>query len=275
MSIAPMDDGLVLPDVGPWSKRKYHFLSRYMAAFTVAMRKKWPELHYIDLFAGAGFARIRETSEIVLGSPMLAAATPVPFTQIHVCERDAENVKALTARIGRAQLLNPPRVVAGDANAVIDKLLAKVPRQGALCLTFADPFGLHLDFSTVESVAKLNGDLILLFADNMDALRNWAAYYRSNPQSTLDRFMGESGWRDLLESSAPEQAAERLRNRYEVRLRDRCGYQYFAYQRVQNSRDRDIYTLVYATKAKAGITIWNNVAGIDETGQRSFVFPEA
>ncbi|MBX3388345.1 MAG: three-Cys-motif partner protein TcmP [Phycisphaeraceae bacterium] len=274
MPIVAADDGLALPEVGPWSKRKYHFLSRYISAFTVAMRNKWPELHYIDLFAGAGFARIRDTSEIVLGSPMLAAATLTPFTRIHVCERDAANLKALKTRLGRAQLTNPARIVPGDANAVIHDLVAQVPQQGALCLTFADPFGLHLDFATVEVIANLNGDLVLLFADNMDALRNWAAYYKSNPQSNLDRFMGEGGWRDLLEKSPSDQAADKLKKRYEQQLRARCGYKHFAYQRVRNSHDRDIYTLVYATKHKIGITIWNKVSGIDEKGQRSFIFPE-
>lgn len=274
MANAPTEDGLAIPSVGPWSKRKYHFLSRYLSAFTMAMRNKWPELHYVDLFAGAGLARIRDTNELVFGSPILAATTPVPFTQIHACDRDIENVKALQARLSRLSLPNPPRVIHGDANEKIVDLLARIPHRGALCMSFADPFGLHLDFSTVEAVSKLNGDLVLLFADNMDALRNWAAYYKSNPQSTLDRFMGEPGWRDLLETVGADQAASRLRKRYEDRLRERCRYSFFAYQRVQNSRDRDIYTLVYATKAKAGIKIWNNVAGIDEQGQRSFVFNE-
>lgn len=274
MVIEPTDDGLAIPTVGSWSKRKYYFLRRYLAAFTNAMRNKWPELHYLDLFAGAGFARIRDTNEIVFGSPILAATTPVPFTQIHVCDQDAHNVKALTDRLSRVSLPSRPRILQGDANTKIKELVAAIPARGALCITFADPFGLHLDFETVEAVSKLNGDIVLLFADNMDALRNWSAYYRANPDSTLDRFMGEPGWRGLLESTSSELAASKLRKRYEDRLRERCGYSFFAYQRVQNSRDRDIYTLVYATKAKAGIRIWNNVSGVDEQGQRSFVFDE-
>lgn len=193
MSISPADDGLAIPEVGAWSKRKYHFLGRYLSAFTVAMRPHWSQLHYIDLFAGAGFARVRGTGELVLGSPLLAATTATPFTQLHLCDRDPKNTSALAARLAKLDFATSPRILTGDANEMVDELLEPIPRRDALCMSFADPFGLHLDFAAVERIATLKGDLVLLFADNMDALRNWAAYYKANPASSLDRFMGEPG----------------------------------------------------------------------------------
>lgn len=55
-STSPTDDGLEISTVGEWSRDKHHFLSRYIDAFTNAMKKKgWSGLHYIDLFAGAGW----------------------------------------------------------------------------------------------------------------------------------------------------------------------------------------------------------------------------
>ncbi len=272
MSESPADDRLKMPIVGPWSKRKYHFLGRYLDAFTVAMRGKWKELHYIDLFAGAGLARIRNTDEIVRGSPLIAANLKVPFTQVHLCDADPENVAALQSRIKNFAFAKPPRIVCGDANAIVSEVLRAVPRRDALCMTFADPFGLHLDFETVEAVAQLQSDLVILFADNMDALRNWASYYLANPNSTLDRFMGEPGWRQILQGSPADRGAERLRARYHEKLRA-LDYAHFADLKVQNSQDRDIYTLLYASKAKAGIRIWNNVSQIDEGGQRFLQFP--
>lgn len=56
----PDDDGLIIPEVGEWSRDKHHFLRRYIHAFTTAMKDKgWSGLHYIDLFAGAGMERIK------------------------------------------------------------------------------------------------------------------------------------------------------------------------------------------------------------------------
>jgi three-Cys-motif partner protein len=268
---APTDDGLAIPGVGPWARRKYHFLTRYLDAFTVAMRSKWPELHYVDLFSGSGIARIKSTNELVFGSPLLAARLATPFTQLHVCDADPANVSALRHRLAAYSFAKPPEIVLGDANVMIESVLSSVPPRGCLCMTFADPFGLHLDFETVRAIASRRSDLVVLIADNMDALRNWAAYYENDPQSNLDRFMGEPGWRELLKGSPTEHQAVRLRKRYRERLAT-LGYAHFAEVRVQNSQDRDIYTLLYASKSAVGAHLWNRIAQIDESGQRSLPF---
>lgn len=79
-SIEPCDDGLFIGEVGPWAKDKYYFLDRYLRAFTIAMRQKWVgKLHYVDLFAGPGFHRIRNTDTVIAGSPVIAANVPYPF----------------------------------------------------------------------------------------------------------------------------------------------------------------------------------------------------
>jgi three-Cys-motif partner protein len=75
----PQDDGLYIPEVGEWSSDKHYYLMRYMDAFTTSMRDKWHGLHYIDLFAGAGIERLRESKALEWGSPMLAAQTRGPW----------------------------------------------------------------------------------------------------------------------------------------------------------------------------------------------------
>ncbi len=230
------------------------------------MKDKWGQLHYIDLFSGAGLARIRGSNEIVQGSSLIAASVKFPFIKLHLCDQDEQNCEALRSRLA-AQIKNTKaRVIQGDANLVIDELLGGVPDRNALCMTFADPFGLHLDFTTVQKIAARKTDLVLLFADSTDALRNWAAYYYNNPQSNLDRFMGEPNWRALLAAS-PTDGAARLRARYRERLKS-LGFSHFAEEPVENQKDRQIYTLLYATKNAAGIRIWKGISTVDEQGQR-------
>lgn len=268
MGITPEHDGLIAPEVGQWSKRKYHFLSRYLDLFSTGMKYKWPERHYIDLFAGAGMVTLRGTRELAFGSTMIAATVRDPFTHIHACELDGAKSAALDLRLRRLSLPNPPHVLRGDANKRIRELLAPIPRRGALCITFADPYGLHLDFATVEQVAGLQSDLIVLLADNMDAVRNWAAYYFNNADSSLDRFMGEGGWREELTKLATDRQAAAIRTRYEQKLGE-LGYQFFEHQRVWNQRGRDIYTLLYASRSSVGLKFWREASKVDEGGQRS------
>lgn len=230
------------------------------------MKKKWPERHFIDLFAGAGFARIRGTGEVVAGSPVIAANVPDAFSALHLCEQDDARFEALAHRVNADTAKTKVNHVRGDANAVVAQIVCGIPSR-ALCITFADPFGLHLDWETISAIAKLKTDLIVLFADNMDALRNWAAYYDKNPDSNLDRFMGEPGWRNLLESTPRENQADRLRARYLERLKS-VGFVFSDTERVANDQDHDIYSLVYVSGNERGLDFWNKARRIEESGQR-------
>jgi three-Cys-motif partner protein len=261
------NDGLYMSEVGRWSKRKYHFLSNYLNMFSTGMKNKWPQRHYVDLFSGAGLARLRDQGEIVVGSPLIAARVRDPFTKLHLCEADPKKFEALKQRISREPLATPPQLVHGDANRCIDEIVADIPPAGALTLVFADPYGLHFDFDTVRKLADRKCDLIVLLADNMDALRNWSAYYQHDPNSNLDRFMGEPGWRDVLKESPSERLAQNLRDRYCDRLRSQ-GFQFFGWERVVNDRNRDIYTLLFASSNKRGLDFWGKASATDEGGQR-------
>jgi len=72
----PFDDGHAVQCVGEWVPNKHHYLSRYIEATWAARAKYLPPkgtggAAYIDLFAGPGCARIRDTGEIIDGSPLI------------------------------------------------------------------------------------------------------------------------------------------------------------------------------------------------------------
>ena len=55
----------ITPDIGSWGEEKYRHVALYSSLFVKSMRNKWDCLVYIDLFPGAGRARIRSTARIV------------------------------------------------------------------------------------------------------------------------------------------------------------------------------------------------------------------
>jgi three-Cys-motif partner protein len=120
----PVDDGQYILTVGQWSSDKHYYLSRYVDAFTKSMREKWGGLHYIDLFAGAGIERLRESKVLEWGSPMLAARTRFPFSQLHLCEKSRVKHKALTTRI--SQVRPDSQILHGDANECIDEIIREM-----------------------------------------------------------------------------------------------------------------------------------------------------
>lgn len=270
-STLAVDDGLELPEVGRWAKRKYHFFARYLQIFSTGMKNRYPQRHFIDLFAGAGKAKLRNTGEIVLTSSLLAATVPDPFTRIHLCELNTSRFNALNARIDRlgfekAQLVN------ADANQAIGTIISDIPRGNCLSLAFIDPFGLHFDFETARALSDCGRmDLIVLLADNMDAMRNWSAYYKDNPDSNLDRFMGEGGWRERFNRANSDRFAEEFRLHYCERL-SLLGYTQFDWKRVSNDRKTELYTLLFASKHARGAEFWKKISTVDEGGQRSLDF---
>lgn len=155
----------------------------------------------------------------------------------------------------------------GDANTQVDNILTRVPLRKTLCMAFVDPFGLHFDFETARKLAQRKTDLIILLADRMDALRNWRTYYLSNPESTFDRFMGESGWREDFLNANSDQFVERLQRRYQAQLQS-LGYIYFDYVRIANHLGVGLYKLLFASKNPKGLDFWQKAKSVDEQGQR-------
>lgn len=237
----PKDDGLFIPEVGEWSQDKHYFLLRYIDIFTTSMKDKWGALHYIDLFAGAGIERIRNSQKLEWGSPMIAAHARYKFAQLHLCEKKPEKHEALRKRV--ISKCPNAQIIHGDANEKINEIINNIPAQGALSLAFLDPYGLHLDFETLRILAERKADLIIFFADRIDAIRNWEHCYLDDPESNLDRFLGpNSNWGKLLNETPRDRHAEVLREFYVRQLQEKLGYTEFAYERISNIKE-DRYTL--------------------------------
>lgn len=268
---APEDDGLLIPDVKPWSFDKHHFLMRYIDAFTNAMKKKgWTGLHYIDLFAGAGIENV-EGRGLEWGSPLIAAHTRYPFTQLHLVEKRRQKFDALATRIEKIDLPDTPQMICGDANQIVNEVSQSIPR-GSLSLAFLDPYGLHLDFQTVRVLAGDNRrriDLIIFFPDRLDALRNWNAYYKGKPDSNLTRVLGTDSWELELNNSAPDRWADVLTKIYERQIRT-LGFEHFDYERINDTEGRPLYRLIFCCKHRAGGDIWRKISLRKPDRQDSF-----
>lgn len=267
----PEDDGLYIQPVKEWSRHKHHFLRRYIDAFATAMRdKSWASLHYIDLFAGAGIERLRESGTLAWGSPLIAAQAKHAFHALHACEKNWRKWKALRTRLERFQARCEVECLRGDANVLVHQVVQSVP-QGSLSLAFLDPTGLHLDYDTLRALGDRRADLLIFFPDRLDVLRNWRAYYFDNPRSNLDRVLGPgSAWRKIGANHARSRWAEAFRDLYITQIR-KLGYTEFDFERIPTS-GRPMYWLIFCSKSPAGTKIWRGIARRKPDGQGRFDF---
>ena len=234
------------------------------------MKDKWDELHYIDLFAGAGIEKIRRNfrHKLAWGSPLIAAGANYPFTRLHLVEKDSERYKALCKRTGLFPQPQPPQIIQGDANICVDEVIDNIPGGRVLNLAFLDPYGLHLDFETIRKLSRRRTDLIIFFPDHLDALRNWNIY-RENPDSKLDRVLGTSQWREVFQNPRSDKWVEQLRKLYENQLR-KLGYKFFEHERIHRAGKHFLYILIFCSKHDTGISLWQKVSETKPGGQRTF-----
>jgi len=265
----PGDDGLPVQCVGPWSRDKHDILRLYIEATRAARAKYLPPnpggAAFIDLFAGPGRARVRGTREMLDGSPLIALDhEESPFSHVVLCDIDAENRNALARR---TETRGPGRtiVVPGDANAVIEKVIAQLPAHG-LNLALIDPFSLGtLHFDTVAKLASFKRmDLIVFFP--VWEIRRFSDVHRTRYAALLSRALGTDEWERVLKRPGD---VPQLIPLFHRQLETRFGYTstntYSA--PVLGHNRAALYHLVFASKHSRGDRIWESVTRRSPSGQ--------
>ena len=138
------DDGQPAREVGAWVEEKYRRVGRYCEMFSTGMKARWEARVYIDLYAGAGYSRIRGTQRLLLGSPLISLSVPDRFDRYIFCESDQDALSALKARVGRISPEADVRFVPGDVNENVQLILEEIPQHRpdyrVLSFCFVDPF---------------------------------------------------------------------------------------------------------------------------------------
>jgi three-Cys-motif partner protein len=269
------EDNLPTREVGTWSEDKLYFWHRYIQITSTAMVGKpaWPGgVVYVDLFAGPGICTVKGSGKRLPGSPLIAAHAAKPLTRIVACELDPTLAAACRIRLSESPAKDRALVLDGDCNSQLREIVRQIPR-GALTLAFIDPESLHIRFDTVAKLAAVGAvDLLVLFADAFDVVRNVDEYYVKNPASRLDQFLGlDSGWRQDW-ASLHDRTAAKTRDLflgvYQRQLRT-LGYDHFGEQRIEGPAG-PLYRLVYASKNSRGLDFWNKAQSKERDGQGRF-----
>lgn len=195
------EDGLPAPEVGPWAETKHNVVSYYARLFSTGMKRKWKKRIYVELYAGAGYSKIRDTSKIIMGSPLRALSLPDPFDKYIFCEEDPALLGALKLRAKQIAPSAEIVFVPGSCNDRISDIVGEIPigskDNKVLSLCFVDPCDIGIKFSTIRFLSeKRYGyvDFLVLLALYMDANRNNQNYV--NPRSTkVADLLDLPGWR--------------------------------------------------------------------------------
>ena len=175
---------------GQWTSRKLDVLAGYLQSYTTALKDKPTSERpfrkaYIDAFAGSGYRDARraadeshETQSLLF--PHLAGDEPQSLLD------------------GSPRLANRVQIRQGDANEKIQQLCKRDWRSHRAVL-FLDPYGLQVDWATIEAVAQTRAiDLWLLFplGIGVNRLLTKSGDIPEEWRQRLNRLLGTEDWYD-------------------------------------------------------------------------------
>jgi three-Cys-motif partner protein len=186
------EDGRWVEKVGPWAKEKQKILTDYVQIAS-ATRKKYAHCSFIDVFSGPGKSQIRDSDELIDGSPVSGfkqGRISHPFSSVYISDADPDLLASAHSRLH--ELAAPVQAVAGPASVALPKIVNRLSSSG-LHLALLDPHNLGtLSFDLFESLAKLRKIDIIVHVSLSDLQRN-VDRYTSEAYAQFDRFAPD--WR--------------------------------------------------------------------------------
>ncbi|MGD0114902.1 MAG: three-Cys-motif partner protein TcmP [Dehalococcoidia bacterium] len=242
---------------------KHFFVARYVDIFATAMKRKWPERVYVDLFAGPGKCCLEQHATEEYGSPLIALNTRFGFTRYFFNDREPLFAEALRERCS-AYRDACVTVLNEDCNAAAAHIAEAIPAN-ALSLTFVDPFNWEIRFDSLASLTAGRAmDLVITF--HSGNIKRAADYNLA----ALDDFFGDKQWKERYDSarvSGTRQGTRVLLDCYESSLR-RIGYPHIRDQvGINSSRGTRLYHLVLASKHPRAPEFWDKISARDRGGQ--------
>lgn len=187
---------------GIWTRIKLEALEKYLFAFNTALSKQNFTRIYIDAFAGTGRCDITVDGEktCIDGSARRALVIDPPFHKFCFIELRAKKLAALKA-LEAEYPGKSIEVIRDDANAALKALCEKYPWRDERAVLFLDPFGMHVEWTTLQAIAKTGAiDVWYLFpysglyrqaAKNADAMD-------TDKEESITRLLGTDEWRQVF-----------------------------------------------------------------------------
>lgn len=281
---------------GPWTEQKLECVSKYLRAYTTIMSKQSFRFAYIDAFAGTGYREMESdegTDELMfpdLASPEVASfhdgsarnalEVEPAFMKYIFIEKDMDRYAELE-ELKQEYLLKPEfsedmiECRREDANEYLKDLCQKNWKTNR-ALVFLDPYGMQVEWTTIESIAKTQAiDLWILFPlGTVNRLLKRDGEIRPPLRARLDLLFGEHSWYDAFYQSAKQLSLFDEEERWQKAGNIFLTIEQYFIQRLQgtfegvatnplilrNSKNVPLYLLCFAASNQRGAPIAVKIA---------------
>jgi three-Cys-motif partner protein len=264
-------DGLPLDEVGPWAEEKHERLRKYVDICRAVRRKfirRRNPATYTDLYCGSGRAIIRDTDEVIDGSPLVAFKSArdggVPFSEFYIADTDEEKCRAAEKRLISAGGL--PIVEVGEAAETARRIAKRLNPHG-LHFAFLDPCNLEdLPFSVIETLAQFKHMDMLIHVSAQDLQRNLHSYTRPS-DVRFERFM--PGWRKAVDLKQSQRAIRAAPLAYWASKIDALGLPPSEHAELVTgpTKNQRLYWLVLVSREKLAQEFWDKIRNVSGQGE--------
>lgn len=155
---------------GSWTEAKMGIIVSYARAYLVIMNKQpWAKTLYFDGFAGSGLIDSGGKNDLKKGTALriLDITKPRPFDIYYFVELNDEYKKELEKNINKNYFGKNIHVVKEDCNKkLVDMASFLKQYTNYRALVFIDPYGMTINWRSIESLKSLGVDLWILVPGN-------------------------------------------------------------------------------------------------------------
>ena len=148
---------------GDWTEEKMDIVVKYAVAYLAIMNKQnWVKTIYFDGFAGSGYIETGESEGLKKGTSLriLDISEPKPFDIYYFVELDEDHKESLLKNLVDHPQRKNIHIVKEDCNTKLLALASFLRKNKAYrALVYIDPYGMSVNWSSVESLKDLGVDL--------------------------------------------------------------------------------------------------------------------
>lgn len=285
--------------VGPWAREKLECLGKYLNAYTTILSKQsWCKgFVYVDAFAGAGKAQLRqyetnqienplldvagyigeeetETEMYIHGSPRVALNIKRPFTEYIFIEKSSKRVSELEEIQKEYSDRRGITILQGDANEQICSYLLSSEKYNwkeYRAVAFLDPFGMQVPWKTIKDIGKTKAVEIILNLPVGMAIQRLlpkSGEFSVEQRKKLTEYFGSPDWEPIVYEEKHDlfgllrikkaDAGEQLAKWYQKRLKEAYGHSSKP-RLIKNPRGTHLYYLLWAGPNPTGKKIAEDV----------------
>ena len=266
---------------GNWTEAKMEIVVDYAKAYLTIMNKQdWVKTLYFDGFAGSGLIGAKENDEAIKGTALriLDIQDPKPFDVYYFVEKDEKNKRSLQAKIEEKYFGKNAHVVQADCNTKLIDMANYLKNDSRYrALAFIDPFGMTVNWSSIEALKGLGIDFWILVPTGLGVNRLLVKDINNIPEEwlkKLENFLGlprneiiEHFYKDNsvntlfgeeVFTSKEKDAIDKIGKLYAQRLKTIFKFVSDSFV-LRNTNNSIMYHFMMATNNKTAYTIANDV----------------